>query len=164
MDRTFDNTVVMHETAIREILSMIAHQADVSVIHPTALIQFSRHVADGRSQPNRSNTDQEAITVTIACTLPARNKAANIAHPHKFVLVNDHMQSWAKGRAEGVPLHGVSRKPSTGSGFALRPDLMRRLEDRRSAGSQSYHMSMPDRPNRCSRPQQVRLRFDSRSG
>ena len=140
MDRTFDNTVVMHETAIREILSKIAHQADVSVIHPTALIQFSRHVADGRSQPNRSNTDQEAITVTIACTLPARNKAANIAHPHKFVLVNDHMESWAKGRAEGVPLHGVSRKPSTGSGFA-------------AAGSQSYHMSMPDRPNRCSRPQ-----------
>ncbi len=40
--------------------------------------------------------------MTIACTLPKRNKAAHIAGPHKFALNNGQMESWARGRAEGV--------------------------------------------------------------
>ena len=44
----------------------------------------------------------ERLPVTIACTLPKRNKAAQIAGPHKFALNNGHMESWARGRAEGV--------------------------------------------------------------
>ena len=48
-------------------------------------------------------TDQEVTKVTIACTVPGRNKAvAAFAGSHKFVLDNSHMESWAKGRAEGV--------------------------------------------------------------